>query len=543
MSRFGLIFAVVLASSAAAATASARGICEDLEVVATTGQQAADLPEGIVYQGFVDFDLNDRGQMTFRAFLSGDGVTFHDDGADFLAEGGTARLVARDGDQAAGLPPGIIYQGLSCFHCDLPPIAGPRINNAGRVVFTTLLDDRRFNPLGAGEGMFSDVGSRAIDLVVRSGDFLPLEAGAVRIQHLPIEPGRVLLAETGDVALVVGVSGLEPLDLPPTAILTGRPGAPGRLAVVAHSGRQAPDLPEGLIYRSLTLLGLTTRGGVIFSGGVTDVMDPRSPVELDLFGGRRDHPRLLVRQGDRAPGLPDGVILRDLGRFSHHGVRANRRGDLAITAGLDGPGIVEGDNDSAIFVGSPDSLELLVQRGDQAAGFPPGTFYTRLFPAVMNNRGRVAFPASVDTSSGSGTGDDAIFSDVAGALDVVVREGDQVPGEAEGTTFGQPGCCGRAFDVLQIDDAGRILFEAAIADGSSRRGPFLAGPDGQILPLLRPGDPIVLGDGTVRTVVRIGHVELTAKGWIGVHVGFHQDFHPQALLVGRADCKGASRRR
>ena len=75
-----------------------RGITD---LVALAGDPAPDLP-GLTMSAFVDVQLNNSGQIGFRATLSGAGVTAANDTAFFFGAPGALQLVAREGNLAAG---------------------------------------------------------------------------------------------------------------------------------------------------------------------------------------------------------------------------------------------------------------------------------------------------------------------------------------------------------------------------------------------------------------------------------------------------------
>ena len=133
----------VARSAAALCLASGAALAQTVEfrTVAISGEQAADLPAGIVYDSFGvsfgDLRINDVGQVTFIPRLVGPGVVINenDNGIFVSTPGGGPNsgisLIARAGAPAPHLP-GVDY--------GLFTLGGPRLGSDNTIAFIMTFD-------------------------------------------------------------------------------------------------------------------------------------------------------------------------------------------------------------------------------------------------------------------------------------------------------------------------------------------------------------------------------------------------------------------
>jgi hypothetical protein len=116
---FGTYFSSPVLPRAGLFMASASG----WRAVAWAGDRAAELPAGVVYSSFEQLVLNGKGQIGFRALLSGSGVVSTNNRALFAEDDKLAfRLVARTG-QVIEVAPGV-QRTLSTLNLTQPGSAG-----------------------------------------------------------------------------------------------------------------------------------------------------------------------------------------------------------------------------------------------------------------------------------------------------------------------------------------------------------------------------------------------------------------------------------
>ena len=101
----------------------------------------------------------------------------------------------------------------------------------------------------------------------------------------------------------------------------------------------------------------------------------------------------------------------------------NDSGQVVFKALLEGIGVGP-DNDEVIYSGTKDSLALIARKGDLIPDLGGGLYFSSLSDPKINDFGHAAFASIV---SGLGPG---FFTDVNGALETVVIEGDPIPGVA-----------------------------------------------------------------------------------------------------------------
>jgi hypothetical protein len=348
--------------------------------VALTGQQAANLPAGVVYSDFFSSNqaapvrLNRLGHVAFVARVTGPGVTASNDGGMWVDRGGVVELVAREGEQAPLLPPGVVLADVQIS------TSGLVLNSAGDVVFKATV---------AGPGVTTSndraawmVRSGVTELVLREGDPAP-EAGPDEVVRAFILPA---FNSDGVVGLSGGLSGPGVVDTNDEAVWSGEPG------------------------------GL----------------------------------HMVLRESEAAPGFWDGVWV-----FSVSQPAMNEMGALAFRGSVEGPGIVHGMNDPAIWAVREGAIELLAGAAVDAPGAPPGTGPIALGTPLLNEQGLCAFEG--DLFGAGVTYDDAsaVWSERGGVLAMVVRGSDPAPDTEPGVVFS-------TFDVVGFNGFGEAMIHAYV---------------------------------------------------------------------------------
>ena len=80
-------------------------------LVARRGEQAAGLPDGALFGFLHETVRNSDGRTTFRAFLSGSGVDAANDDGYWSIQSGSATPVIREGDHVPRMPEGVKLDG------------------------------------------------------------------------------------------------------------------------------------------------------------------------------------------------------------------------------------------------------------------------------------------------------------------------------------------------------------------------------------------------------------------------------------------------
>src|SRR5262249_33497484 len=128
------------------------------------------------------------------------------------------------------------------------------------------------------------------------------------------------------------------------------------LSLLARTGTQAPGVNAGIVFSEFTAAISLAAGTVPVLNGVGQVAflaklagpGVTTTNDFGIWLATSGSAQLVAREGDPAPGTPDGV------RFSSLSTQPalNDKGQLAFQALLIGPGVT-GTNNTSIFVGKP----------------------------------------------------------------------------------------------------------------------------------------------------------------------------------------------
>jgi len=252
-------------------------------------------------------------------------------------------------------------------------------------------------------------------------------------------------------------------------IWTGPVGAP---RLVAREGEAAPGTPDGVRYVVLQsgLRDLNDRGDVAFSGQLTGA-GVDSSNDSGLWAGPRGAVQLVAREGERAPGTGGNVSY---GSFQFGVITVNNSGQTVFENGLTNG--VNASNNHAIFYGPPGDVRLAVRLGQQAAGLPAGARYESARTPTINDAGHIAF-------TGVAGGNSAIWAGAPDALQLVAYGGTQAPGAPEGVTYYLMG-------PALLSSSGGIAFTSGLrgpGTGDNDAGLF-AGTAGSVSLVARTGD-------------------------------------------------------
>ena len=222
--------------------------------------------------------------------------------------------------------------------------------------------------------------------------------------------------------------------------------AGGPLTLVARNGQAISGTPSG----TLALNGPPGQQLASGAGNTTAftarVKDSAVNFTPGVFYSDGATLSLLAQAGTQAAGLPTGA---NYGSFSYGMVRMDGQGKVTFFGLLEGPATTA-FTDDAIWHGDANGLRLVARQGDAIPGEPAGTTFGNLGPPVVNASGRVAFRAEVPP-----TGRD-MMSEGHGALAPVARYGDHAPGTPPDAKFALVG------DQVAINDAGATAFAARL---------------------------------------------------------------------------------
>jgi len=250
-------------------------------------------------------------------------------------------------------------------------------------------------------------------------------------------------------------------------------------AMTGTDGELGPALGAGIAFQSISEPVLTDAGQVLFNA---DLIGPsitrfnKRGIWSDIGGGSLG---TLVRNGEQAPGVEPGS---DFSSFT--GV-LNGSGQVSLLGVLTGPE-VDSFNEYGIWRRTPTGFELIARRGSQAPGVEPGDVYFGIGNNVINGSGRIVFNGSLAGPGISDANRYGIWSSRDGAdAELIVRTGQQVPGESAGVTFSSVGS-------PLVNDHGAVLFAGSL-DGPgfnsfNNSGIWAHRPDTGTALVVRAGD-------------------------------------------------------
>lgn len=199
---------------------------------------------------------------------------------------------------------------------------------------------------------------------------------------------------------------------------------------------------------------------------------------LDVFPPPVDVPHPLALSAISAkhdPAIGVGANYRFFNRnggSGFHGVAINADGQTAFHGRIDGPNLSDG-NDSGIWIGRRNDLQLVVRSGTATPGLPGKNFRYFGNPWI-NDSEEVAFYANVVEGT-SPFGTDSIWSTVGGQLRLVAAIAQQAPGTPTGVYF-TPSSTNRMTD-FRFNNGGHVAFRATLAgpgvDGNNDYGAWV----------------------------------------------------------------------
>ncbi|MEZ6191967.1 MAG: hypothetical protein R3C45_11875 [Phycisphaerales bacterium] len=252
------------------------------------------------------------------------------------------------------------------------------------------------------------------------------------------------------------------------------------LTLVAREGDRAPGTPDGVVFSNITGHNLNDAGDTAFRGQVTGG-GASSSSDLGIWSETSGGLALVAREGDPAPGAGPGAEFSNMVNplFNDVGLVAFR-GDLR--------GSAVGTNDTGIWLGTPGALSLLARRETQVSGMAPGVIFSGsegIGLPVLNNIGQVAFRATFDGTGIDENNNQVVLLADSGLLSIVAREGEAAPGTGAGVVFNS------FLPDVSLNDAGYAAFAGSLrgpgVDSTNQLGMWVGSATGLEL-VWRQGD-------------------------------------------------------
>jgi hypothetical protein len=499
--------------------------------IAVTGQAAPGSP-GSTYLSVFPLSLNNTGQVAIDAFLAGQSN-------DRVILGGNPTALfpyLRFGQPVAGTT-------LSSY--DVQSIA---LSDNGHLAFRGQLADL--------STLYALARPATLDVIARQGQPAPVPGGAnvygglAPFGQQPTHNGPAVtpvghaVNGNGQVFFAGGLNGA-----PPSMVTTLFFGGPSAVQVAANQGAPAPLVGGGVTFGNVFYDGSTisAAGRVAFSASLvgsgirseTDDQDqPANNHALYLQGGGAS-PLLVARSGNPAPGFNGGLFIgqdaADQPRpFTNVAVTPN--GHVRFV------GLVDNRLTKGLFVGNPAAPTLAFRAGIPEPG-TVGDFYTDIFLPTSNDADQVAFAA---TNSSATPRNVELLTGKPSALRSIATGGAPVPGLPAGVLFASAAADDDGkfvripFDSIQLNQRGQVAFRSFLTgpavdptlgvDRVNDEAILATDPAGNVLTVLREGDPYTLATGDSPIITDLAPVAFNDAGQLLIRLRF-DDNRTAAILA------------
>jgi hypothetical protein len=454
-----------------------------LTLVARKGDQVPTLGAGVTYSSFFGPNINNNGTLIFRAAATGTGVTAANDGLLVHGTAAGVSVIARDGQQAAGAPAGVVYGNLN----DTSNVSvnyQPVISMTGGIAFKSPLAGTGVTATVNDMGLWAGTTASNFTMVARTGNVAP-GAGAATFSNF----AKPVINASGKIATAGTLTGSGVTTLNDRGIWAGT--AANGLSLVAREGNVVPGT-GGATFVDFFVPGINNSGNVGFAAllegtGVTPTNDRGL-----YFGTSLGTLTQVAREGDAAPGLT-GVNLGQINLPT-----LNPVDQFGFPSFLTGTGVTTA-NDTALWIGDTGGLDLIAREGSAAPGTGGAMFgsFQTTTPA-MNGLGQLAFVAAL-TGPGvtNGANDRALyFFDPEDGLTILARSGDTVPIDGVSRTYadmfitsGTQTSGTQDGEVMGLNDLGQITV-------------FSLNGDSYLITVPEPGSLALLGLGALACLAR-----------------------------------------
>jgi hypothetical protein len=342
------------------------------------------------------------------------------------------RTVALSGQVAPGTTNGETFAGFN----------KSQINSVGSVAFSANLAGPTVNDTNTSGVWTGEVGG--LDLLFRSDAQAPNLAPGITF-------GRTLshsaLNRSGQLAFYDQLIGSGVTNNTDDSVWSDVSGA---LTMVARAGAPAPGLPPGTTYSYLwESVSFNNAGQLAYAAGIRDP-GGTSPNGSGLWMDSDGVQTPIVRSGDHVAGMAPNESIISLPLS----VALNQSGQIVFHAFINPYGF----SSPGIFAGEPANVRLVARQGAHAAGAPEGVLFSSLDGPTQNNRGDVAFTATLSGPGIDATNNLGIWREQAGVLESIYRSDDQLPGMATDVHLSSFSLRG-----VMLNDAGHMAFSAYLA--------------------------------------------------------------------------------
>jgi len=358
-----------------------RGSAGGIEPVAIHGTPAYGLPDDIMFNTRSSRSLlvSRLGTVGLRTGLSGPDVDKYNDGGLWVDRPGSMELIAREGDQATGMPAGVVYRHFG--------ITAVSVNASGQIAFNAHVFDGA-DPAWSAIWTGTPGATR---IIAEEGTQAPGMPDGVTYGH----PHRAQLNDSGMVTFLTHFQGSD-------ALFGAYAGHSDDLRLLWYYGQQAPGLPAGVHFVGGSNPVISGNGEVAarvkLNGPGVD-----SDTDSTLWKGLPGNLQLIAREGDHPPGAPDGLVFS-----SGFEYQLNARGQILFS------GRLAGGKDGIWATDATGQVQLIVLEGalfevtpgdwrevSEVLASPPRGGGQDGWPIMINDNGHITFRAAfTDGTSG-----------------------------------------------------------------------------------------------------------------------------------------------
>lgn len=436
---------------------------QSFETIALTGGQVPGAVPGVIFQGFETPSLNALGEVAFIGDIdiTSPGVNTPNDRGVYKGLPGFLSEVVREGDQAPGSLPGVVFRYLEDVS----------INAMGDLIFFGDL-------VGTGVVSANDRGlyttlTGPLTEVVREGAQAPnAPAGAVfRTLSDPV------FSSSGHIVFDAGLIGtdIERFINGGGIYMAGA----GPLEELARSGAQAPGAPDGLFLRGYLGTVVNASGQVAGQFWLRTEGDDFPSID-SVYTISNGTLSLELYEGGPAPGQPAGVEIVSLGNPV-----INHAGQISFRGAIAGVG-VDLSNDRVLYSGTPGALSEVAREGEQAPGAAPGAVFEAFSNTTIDASGGITFRVQLTGTGIDGSNNSGLYTNRSGVLTKIVQEGDDAPGTGNGIQFGSIG------SQLMGNASGQIVFSTNVVgsgvDSTNDGAIYATDRTGALVLIAREGD-------------------------------------------------------
>ncbi|MFT3687023.1 MAG: GC-type dockerin domain-anchored protein [Phycisphaerales bacterium] len=266
-------------------------------------------------------------------------------------------------------------------------------------------------------------------------------------------------------------------------------GDPAALAAVAVKGSPAAGFGS-LTYAGFdsTRLSLSSDGYLVISGTLGGLGVTTANDKALWIVSPAAVVTAVAREGDPAPGMPAGALFANFLDAQDNVVEASATtgGNTFAFATVTGGGTTA-SNDNGIWYGQPGALTLLVREGDPAPTLASPIILSTLTIPGVNSSGNYTFVSGLSGTGTSSTNNLAVYrATPAGVFTIIARKGSPAPGYPTSNLNAVT-----AANRPRINNSNQVLVQGTLTGGgaTSNDDSFLAliNADGTSLAVAREG--------------------------------------------------------